>query len=165
HLGPDDLAREDRWPFLVADSQRVGEALRDDQDGGLALALQQGIRRHRGAEADHTYPLSGNGLAGRDGQHLPDPGHGRIVVAARVLRQQLVDGQRAVRAAGDQIGERAAAVDPELPATVHRPPCAHAAVCPDRPRSPCAGPGLPYGAFVTPPGPGALRIWMSMLDT
>src|SRR4029077_4703057 len=88
-----------------------------------------------------------------------------IVVAARVLRQQLVDGQCAVRAAGDQIGERAAAVDPELPATVHRPPCAHAAVCPDRPRSPCAGPGLPCGAFVTPPGPGALRIWMSMLDT
>ena len=128
HLGPDDLAREDRWPFLVADPQRVGEARRDDQDGGLARALQQGIRRDGGAEADHADPLGGNGLAGGDGQQMPDPGHGRIVVAAGVLGEQLVDGQRAIRTPGDHVGERATAVDPELPATVHGPPCAHAAV-------------------------------------
>ena len=45
-----------------------------------------------------------------------DAVHGGVAVALRILRQQLVRDERAVGPAGDDVGERAAAVDPELPA-------------------------------------------------
>ena len=41
---------------------------------------------------------------------------GRIAVALRVLRQQLQRDERAVGLAADDVRERAAAIDPELPA-------------------------------------------------
>ena len=130
HVRPDDLPVEDLRPVLVGDPQGVGEALGDDQDARLAVALKQGVRRHRGAQADHGDPFGRNALSRRDAKQVPDAGHRRVVVGTRVLRQQLVHGERAVRAAGHHVGERAAPVDPELPAPVHgtilRPPLVRA---------------------------------------
>ena len=49
--------------------------------------------------------------------HNPaDPVRGRIFIARRILGQQLVREQAAVGRARHDVGERAAAVDPELPA-------------------------------------------------
>jgi len=82
----------------------------------LALALEQGVRRDGG-----THP-NGLDLAGVDGapvaqaQQGPDAGDRGIVVQLRVLREQLVRDQAAVRPPGDHVRERAATVDPELPA-------------------------------------------------
>ncbi|MGF6416458.1 hypothetical protein OKW37_008217 [Paraburkholderia sp. MM5482-R2] len=47
---------------------------------------------------------------------MANPGDSRIAILLRVFGKQLVRGERAIRAARDDIGERAAAVDPELPA-------------------------------------------------
>src|SRR5262249_30895075 len=83
-----------------------------------ALALEQSIGRHRRAHLD------GANLAGRDGltrpeaEELADAVHGGIAIGLRVLREQLVGDQRAVRPPPDHIGERAATVDPEIPAAV-----------------------------------------------
>ena len=51
-------------------------------------------------------------------QQAPNAGDRRVVVLLRVIGQQLVRHQRAVGLARDDIGESAAAVDPELPATL-----------------------------------------------
>ncbi len=118
---PDDLPVEDPRPVLVGDPQRVGEPGGDDQHARLARALKQGIGRHRGAQADHGDSFGRNILPGGDAEQLPDAGHRRVGVGAGVLRQQLVHRERAVGAARDHVGERAAAVDPELPPAVHAP--------------------------------------------
>jgi len=41
--------------------------------------------------------------------------HGGVGIGLGVFRQELVRHQRAVRASADDVGERAAAVDPEVP--------------------------------------------------
>ena len=121
HLGEQDPAVEDPRPVLVGDAQRVGEALGDDQDGGLALPLEQGVGGHRGAEPDRGDPRGGDYLAWFEAEHLPDARHRGVTVGARVVREQLAGHQPPVRAPGDDVGERAAPVDPEFPASVHGP--------------------------------------------
>ena len=59
---------------------------------------------------------TGIGSPGATPEELADAGDGRVAVALRVLRQQLVGDDGAVGTARDDVGERAAAVDPELPA-------------------------------------------------
>ena len=63
HLGEQDPPVEDPRPVLVGDPQRVAEARGDDQDGGLALPLEQRVGGHRGAEPDRRDPLGGDVLA------------------------------------------------------------------------------------------------------
>ena len=121
HLGEQDPAVEDPRPVLVGDAQRVGEALGDDQDGGLALPLEQGVGGHRGAEPDRGDPRGGDFLARCYAEQLPDARHRGVTVGARVVREQLAGHQPPVGAPGDDVGERAAPVDPEFPASVHGP--------------------------------------------
>jgi hypothetical protein len=131
-LGQHDLAVEQAWPVLVRDAQRVAEAAGDDQDGRLALALEQGVGGGRGAQPDGLDLAAGDRLGGRHAEQVPDRGDGRVGVPPTPhppprpspirphwLRQQLVRDQRAIRAPGHHVGERAAPVDPELPATAH----------------------------------------------
>ena len=59
---------------------------------------------------------TGIGAPGAHAEQVADAGDRRVAVVLRVLRQQLVRDERAVGPARDDVGERAAAVDPELPA-------------------------------------------------
>jgi hypothetical protein len=120
HLGQHDLAVEDARPVLVGDAQGVGEAAGDDQDGGLALALEQGVGGDGGAQPDGSDAFGGKGVVRSEAEQLTDTGHGGVAVGPRVVGQQLVRDQAAVRALRDDIGEGAAPVDPELPACVQR---------------------------------------------
>ena len=63
---------------------------------------------------------AGIGAPGAQAEQLADAVHRRVAIALRVLGQQLVRDERAVRPARDDVGERAAAVDPELPACIGR---------------------------------------------
>ena len=47
---------------------------------------------------------------------MADASDGRVTVALRILRQELVGRDAAVRAARHDVSKRPAAVDPELPA-------------------------------------------------
>ena len=111
-----DVAREQARADLVGDAQRVGEALCDDQKGALALALEQGVGRHRRAHLHGVDPLRRNRLAGTQAQHVPDALDRRVGIALRVLRQQLVGREPPVRRLRHHVGKGAAPVDPELPA-------------------------------------------------
>jgi hypothetical protein len=115
HLGEQDAAVEDPRPVLVGDAQRVAEAPGDDQDGGLALALQQGVGGDGGAEPDRADLARGDLKAGLQAEQLPDAGHRGVGIGGRVVREQLAGDQPPVRAAGHDVSERAAPVDPEFP--------------------------------------------------
>jgi hypothetical protein len=120
-LGQDDLPVEDARPVLVADPQRVAEAPGDDQDGWLAAAFQQRVGGDRGAEPDRGDPAGRDRLPRHYAKVRADAGQHRVLRPHRVLGQQLAGGQRAVRAPRDDVGERPAPVDPELPAPGHHP--------------------------------------------
>ncbi len=52
----------------------------------------------------------------------PNAGDRGIAIGFRVLGQQLAGVQAAIRIAADDIGKRAAAIDPEIPALCHGRP-------------------------------------------
>ena len=111
---------EEARPGLVADAQHVAHAAADQQQHALAPAFQQGVGGDGGA---HLHRLDGAGRQRRiqgEAEHLADAGHRGIVVPLGILRQQLDGGERAVRGAGDDVGEGAAAIHPELPARHRR---------------------------------------------
>ena len=115
-FGQHDMAREDLRPVLVGDAQRVAKTLRDEQHRALALALQQRVGGDRGAHLHRFDALGRNRRAGGDAEQMADAGERRVAVMLRVFGQQLVRDDAAVGPARDDIGEGAAAIDPELPA-------------------------------------------------
>jgi len=115
HVGLDDVAGENLRPRLVADLERVAETLRGEQERALALALQQRIGGDRGAHF-HRADLTGRDRrAGRKAEQVADALHRRVAIGFRILGQQLVGDQRAVRPSRDHVREGAAAIDPEFP--------------------------------------------------
>ncbi len=115
HLGFDDVAVEQLRAGLVADAKRIREAVVDDENDAVALALEQRIGGDRGAHLDGADQLRRNALALGDAHLVPDPLHGRVLVGLGVLREQLVAADPAPGGARHHVGERAAAVNPEIP--------------------------------------------------
>ena len=115
-----DAPVEDPGPALVGDAQRVAESLGDQQDGRLALPLEQRVGGDGGAEPHGADLAGGNRGPGRQPEQPPDARDGRVPVGG-AYRQQLVRGQGPVRPPGHDVGERPAPVNPEVPQTVHRP--------------------------------------------
>ena len=116
HVGLADGQVEDARARLVADDEAVGEAARDHERDGLALALQQRVGGHRGAHADRVDERRVERLVARHvaaqkvRQDAPDALERRVAVVGRVLGQQLDDHVLAPVAA-HAVGEGAAAVD------------------------------------------------------
>src|SRR5262249_8898818 len=113
--GLDDLAGENLRPRLVADLERVAETLGGDQQRALALAFEQRIGGDRGAHLHGANQPRGDRRAPRQAQQVAEALHGGVAVRLGVLGEELVRDQRAVRLAADHVGERAAAIDPEIP--------------------------------------------------
>ena len=113
--GQVDPAPEQVRALLRADRERVAEAAVGHEQRARAATLEQRIGRDRRADA---HPRDGG--AGRAVllEHAADAGHGRVVVAPGHGREQLQGLERAVGPAADDVGERAAAVDPEFPRVV-----------------------------------------------
>ncbi len=116
HLGQHDVELEQMRSGLVADAQHVTESRRGDEQGRHAAALQQRIGRHRGAHLHRPDPVRRQRLAPRHFEQVGDGGGGCVVVAARVLAQQLVRDETAVGPPGHDISEGAATIHPEVPA-------------------------------------------------
>ena len=116
HLGQHDVELEQVRAGLVADAQHVAEARRGDEQRRHAAALQQRIGGHRGAHLHRPDPVWRQRLAPRHAEQIGDGGGGCVVVAARVLAQQLVRDEAAVGPPGHDISEGAATIHPEVPA-------------------------------------------------
>jgi hypothetical protein len=118
-LGQHDAAVEQARTRLVGDAQRVAEAPRGDEHGAVALALEQRVGGHRGAHLHAFRPLGRDRLAGRQAEQAPDALDRGVGVVLGVVGQQLERAQIALGRAADDVGEGAAAVDPELPGSGH----------------------------------------------
>ena len=115
-----DVAHEELRPVLVADAQRIAEAAGDRERGALALALEERVGGDGRAHLHGVDRVGGDRRAGREAKEFADALHRGIPVTLRVLRQQLVRQQPAIRMARDDVGERATTVDPELPPFRHQ---------------------------------------------
>ena len=116
HLGQHDVQLEQVRPSLVPDAQHIAEAGRGDEQGRHAAALQQRVGGHRGAHLHRPDALGRQRLVPGDIEQVGNGGRGSVVVAARVLAQQLVRHEAAVGPASHHVGEGAAAIHPEVPA-------------------------------------------------
>ncbi|MNS43120.1 hypothetical protein D3C72_755140 [compost metagenome] len=121
--GKADVEVEQPRPCLVADAQQVAEAAVDQQKGAGALAFEQGVGGDRGAHLDVVDEVSRKGRIEGKAQGRTHTRRGGVIVALGVFAEHLGGGQHAFRAAGDDVGEGAAAVDPETPAAHAPSPC------------------------------------------
>jgi hypothetical protein len=117
-LGQDDVAVEQPRPVLVGDAQRVAKAARRHQQRRFALAFQQRVGRHRGTHLHAFDALGRDRLARLQAEQVADARHCGISVLLGIVGEELVRDQGPVGPSADNIGERAATVDPELPAFV-----------------------------------------------
>ncbi|MDR8763757.1 hypothetical protein FEP90_05478 [Burkholderia multivorans] len=115
-IGQHDVEIEQPRPVLVRDAQHVAKAARRRERRAFALALEQRVGRDGRAHLHHVDAFGRDRFAVGEAEQMADAGHGRVAILLGVLRQQLVRDERAVGPARDDVGERAAAVDPELPA-------------------------------------------------
>ena len=119
-LGQNDVPIEQPRPILIGDAQCIAKAARHNQNCRLALALEQRIGRNGRPHFDGLNQIDRHRRVCGNAQQAPNAGDRRVVVLFRVIGQQLVRHQRAVGLTRDDIGERAAAVDPELPRRLDR---------------------------------------------
>ena len=116
HLGQYDVAFEQTRPGLRADAQRIPETLRDQQYRGLTLALQKRIRCHGRPHLHALDAVGADQIVGLQAKHTTDALDRSVFVLLRVLGQELVRDEPAIGGAPDDIGERTAPVNPQLPA-------------------------------------------------
>ncbi len=109
------LRREQFGPVLGADAKRVLVPRRNREHGRLACAFEQRIGRNRRPHLD-----GGNGRRAMPRHQRFDPCRRRVAIMFRIFRQQLQRRQRSIRPPSDDVGERAAPVDPELPSSRRR---------------------------------------------
>ena len=114
-------AREDLWPRLVADLERVAEPFAHEQQNAVALALQQRIGGDRGAHLDAVDQLRRKRVPALNAKKIADARGRRIRIGLWILREELVREQPPVRRPRHDVGEGAAAVDAELPGAQRHP--------------------------------------------
>ena len=115
-LGQHNMPLKNFGPILVGNAQGIPKSLGRDQQGRLALALQQRVGGHRGPHLHAFNQNGGNGLMGFKTQQMPDTRHSGIFVLLRVFGQQLVGDQFTVWLLANDVSEGAAPVYPKLPA-------------------------------------------------
>ena len=101
---------------LVTDQQQVGQTAIGHKQHRLTGCLKQCIGGHGGAQPQFLDQVRINPLLPGEPHQLAHGSNSRISGNIRLLRQHLAHQQLARRMTCHQIGERAASVNPELPA-------------------------------------------------
>ena len=120
HARKMDVEIEQARPRLIADAQHIGKPSIDHQEGALALTFEQRVGGHGSAHLHRFDRARRNARVERQAKHSLNARNRGIMVANGVLAQQLVRREAAIRRAGDDVGEGAAPIDPELPADAAR---------------------------------------------
>ena len=111
----DDMAVEQARAGLIADLERVAEAVRGDEHRSVAGAFEQRVGGDRRAHLDRVDHAVRDRLARTHAQQVADALDRGVTVDFRVFRQELVRPDVSLRVAGHDVGEGAATVDPEIP--------------------------------------------------
>ena len=155
-LGSLDPQGEDVRAMLIADGGQIGETTVEQQQHRLQLPLQQGIGGHGGAETHLRHQTRRQGLIGGQPQHLSQGPDRRITGPLRLHRQHLAHHQPPRGRSPHQIGEGAAPIDPEAPAT-------SSSSTTSRSRSPGLRPGCGLGCGLGPAPGNVSRCDASLL--
>ena len=113
-LGLYDVAGKDARARLIADLERIAKAARGHEQRALASPFEQRIGGYRGSHLDGVDRVGRNWLARSNAQEPADRLN-RGVRVSWTFGQKLHRMQPPARVAADHIGERAAAIDPEVP--------------------------------------------------
>ena len=123
--GLEDLLVKRRWQMdveveeprsrLSADFEQICKTAIHNQQRTRALALKKRVGRNRSAHFYHFDGSCGDAIVQPDAENTFDTGDRGVCVALRVLAQQLQRLDCTVRRDCDNVGKRAAAIDPELP--------------------------------------------------
>ena len=89
-LRQDDPPGEELGAILMADAQGIPEPPGDEQEGPVAAALQEGVGGDRGAHLHRRDGARRNGHIHPLAQQVTDTVQGGIVIALRIVRQQLM---------------------------------------------------------------------------
>ena len=123
HRRLDDPPGEDVGPRLVADPQGIAEALCDEKEDPIALALEKGIGGDGGAHLHRGDIRGRDPFAGLQTHQAANAGDGRLAEFGTILGEKLGRGDPACRIARDDICERAASIYPEVPSARDRCLC------------------------------------------
>ena len=85
-LGQHDLPLEQARAVLVGDAQGIAKAARDQQQGRLAFAFEQGVGGDGGAHLDRVDQTRGDSRLRLESEQMADAGHRRIAVMLGVFR-------------------------------------------------------------------------------
>lgn len=107
-------AREKLGPVLIADGERIAETPRDREQGRLPLAFEQRVGRDGAAHADRERRQRAAARAGEVADRIDR----RVAGAGGVFAEIFGGDDRALGGPRDDIGEGAAAVDPDMPARI-----------------------------------------------
>ncbi len=113
-LGLYDVFREYARARLVANLERIAKAARGHQQRALAAPLEQSVGGDGCSHLDGANGSGRNRLARSEPQEAADRLNRRVRVS-RTFGQKLDRMQPPARVAADYVGERAAAIDPEVP--------------------------------------------------
>ena len=119
-LGLLDRAREDARTRLIADLERVAKAARRHQKGALAAPFEKRVGGDRRSHLDDADCAGRDRLARAKAEKTADAFDRRVRIAG-ALGQKLDGMEPPARVAPDHVGERAAAIDPEVPGPDRRP--------------------------------------------
>ena len=115
-----DVLREYARARLVADLERIAKAARGHEQRALAAALEERIGGDRCPHLDGANDASRNWLSSGEGKKPSDRLNCGVRIS-RALGQELHRMQPPARVATDHIGERPAAIDPEVPGGAPQP--------------------------------------------
>src|SRR5580704_14108112 len=109
-----DVAREYARARLIADLERVTKSTRGYEQRALAPPLEQSVGGDGRSHLDGAHGAGRNWLSRSEAQE-PANRFNRGVRVSRTFGQKLHRMQAPTRIAADHVGERAAAIDPEVP--------------------------------------------------
>ena len=115
HFRQDNMPGKQVGTVLIADSQAIPKPLGGDKRGPVALAFQQCVGRDRGAHLHQRNRIGWNGRVAIDPEQIANALDRGVLIAFGIGRQQFMRHQGAVGTTRHQIGERPAAINPNLP--------------------------------------------------
>jgi len=114
-IGPLDMKGKQIGSGLIADPQKVAEPFGHKKQNPLAFALQKRVGGNGRAHFNGANAALGNRVVKAQAKQIANALFRRIDIALGIVGEQLMGVQCPIRCASDDIGKRAAAINPKLP--------------------------------------------------